>query len=62
MAAKDSEETRKERTRRNMEFWSKKYRREITVDESDEIERNLLAYFEILRRWSTDGKHDGQGV
>jgi len=38
----------REKSRR---FWSKKYGRELSMGEIDEIYRNLTGYFNLLLRW-----------
>lgn len=33
------------------QFWSKKYGREVSMDETEEIQRNLTAFFSLLAEW-----------
>ena len=35
-------------------YWSERYHRSVTDAEVDEINRNLLAYFALLRQWDND--------
>lgn len=45
---------KKDSIKQAQEFWSKRYRREVTENEVEEIQRNLTAYFSILAEWKRD--------
>ena len=38
------------------QFWSKKYGRELSMGETEEIQGNLTAYFRLLAQWDVEDK------
>lgn len=38
------------------QFWSKKYGREISTEETGEIQRNLAVFFRLLAEWDAEDK------
>jgi len=35
-------------------FWSEQYGKEISIEETKEINRNLTGFFEILMKWDSE--------
>lgn len=46
----------KNHIKKAQKFWSKKYGREVSEGEVEEIDRNLLGFFKLLLKWSQEDK------
>ena len=42
--------------KQSQQFWSEQYGREISIEETEEIIRNITGFFELLMKWDNEDK------
>lgn len=49
-----SKEKKEDFLKQSQQFWSEQYGKEISIEETKEINRNLSGFFELLMKWSEE--------
>jgi len=52
-----SKQKKEDFLKQSQHFWSEQYGKEISIEETKEINRNLAGFFEILMKWDNENSN-----